>query len=712
MNTRKRTILGFALAGLCIFLMGMSSIFSTHNLRESTNLTHHTLKVKNQLDHLSLIYISTQNNLRGYHLSGEKYYLQNYEASRKDIQSTMDQIERLIQHDPYQIDIFNDLKPMLLERMSVWDGYLKINENDRLKSIQSAMKREDIKQKNTSMLNSIDLLKQAQDKVLTSHIQKTENLGIITQRFVTVGGCFALMFILIAAWIVNKDIRRREFVEAEMDRFFNVSLDMLCISGMDGYFKKLSPAFTDVLGYSVEELYAKPIMEFIHPDDVEKTVQEIEAQSKGNKVLSFENRFKTKNGDYKLFSWKSVPIDERMYAVARDITQQKEFEKQLVDAQKASQLAAKAKSEFLANMSHEIRTPLNGIIGVTDLLMKSSMDPEQNRFVGIIRDSGSKLLKIINEILDFSKIEAGKMEVEILDFELAHLIEGQKSIIGKSIQDKKLSIKTMIDPDIPNYLKGDSGRIGQVLLNLLNNAIKFTAEGSVILKAELLKQEQDFCSVRFSIQDSGIGMTTEETSKLFRPFVQADGSTARKYGGTGLGLSICKSLVEMMNGTIGVESLPGKGSTFWFVLDLKVSDYRPAHGPSNIEVGTNKMNLRVLVAEDNSVNQLIVMKMLEKFNCTVQLAGNGLEAVDAYSKGTYDLILMDHHMPEMDGIEATRIIRGMEASMNRRTPILAFTANVLEEDQNLCKSVGMDDFIHKPVTLAALELALRKWGKA
>lgn len=712
MNTRKRTLLGFTLATLCIFLMGLSSLLSSLNLRESTVLTQHTLEVKNELDSLSSLFISTQNNLRGYHLSGDEYHLRGFEQSRKNITKTLDHVESLVQDNETQFKIFNELRPQLLERMRLWEEYLK-DKNKRLDDIKNAMRSEEIKVKNNLILDAISALKSNQDEILLSHIKKTQDYGLLTQRYVIIGGVFALIIVIVAGHIVNRDMRRREEAEAEMDRFFNVSLDMLCISGMDGYFKKISPAFEDVLGFTREELYSKPITEFIHPQDIEKTVQEIERQSHGHKVLSFENRFRHKNGNYRLFSWKSVPVGERMYAVARDVTAQKEFEKQLVEAQASSQQAARAKSEFLANMSHEIRTPLNGIIGVTDLLSKTDLESEQSRFVDIIRDSGSNLLKIINEILDFSKIEAGKMEAEILDFELNHLVEGQKSIIGKSLQDKNLTIKTSIDPQIPRYLKGDSGRIGQVLLNLLNNAIKFTPQGSVLLKVELLSKEGNFCKIKFNLTDSGIGMTQEESRKLFMPFVQADGSTARKYGGTGLGLSICKRLVEMMNGTIGVDSQIGAGSNFWFILDLEVSDYRPKEIQVPVRPQLTLHNFKVLVAEDNSVNQLIVRKMLEKFHCNVHLVANGLEAVEAFSRDQYDLILMDHHMPEMDGIEATKRIRQMERDQNlTKTTILAFTANVLEEDQKLCRSVGMDDFIHKPVTLEALEKALQKWGGA
>jgi signal transduction histidine kinase/CheY-like chemotaxis protein len=380
-------------------------------------------------------------------------------------------------------------------------------------------------------------------------------------------------------------------------------------------------------------------------------------------------------------------------------------------AQEEAQKAARTKAEFLANMSHEIRTPLNGIIGIADLLAEMPLGEQQAKYTEIIRSSGQGLLTIVNDILDFSKIEAGKLDLEVIGFNLTTLVQTQVNLLENAAKEKGLMIMTKIDPSLQGHFNGDPGRIGQILLNLVGNAIKFTSSGFVSIRVTQVESTDSLAQyVKFEVQDTGIGIPDEAMQKLFRPFTQADGSTARRFGGTGLGLSISKRLAELMGGQIGAQSEPGKGSTFWFTVRLSAAEKvakaiqaELAHesGKSATQASSqtqvDRSKYRILVAEDNSVNQMVALAQLKKLGYSAQAVANGREAVDAFLTGSFDLILMDCQMPEMDGFEATQKIREHEANGGKKIPIIALTANAMKEDEEKCLKVGMNDFVSKPV---------------
>ena len=669
--------------------------------------------------------------------------------------------------------------------------------------------------------------------------------------------------------ITERKRTERELREAE-ERFRRAFGDApigMALVGLGGEWLQVNRSLCGMLGYSEDELLGRTFQDITHPEDLEADLEQVRRLIEGE-GSSFQVEKRYLHGDgHAVWAMLSVSLvtgsgGEPLYFVSQveDITERKRTEIAMREAREAAEQANRAKSEFLANMSHEIRTPMNGVIGMTDILMDTGLSEDQREYVRTIRSSGDALLTVVNDILDFSKIEAGRMDLEYIEFDPRAAVEEAADLFAEHAFGKGLEIATVVGRGAPSVLEGDPGRLKQVLNNLINNAVKFTETGEIVVRAALVRETRHEAVVRFEVSDTGIGMTGEQQTSLFEAFTQADTSTTRKYGGTGLGLAISSKLVEIMGGEIGVRSTPGQGSVFWFTArfgkgpsteveeppsgaeglqpprvlvvgdgnasrailleqlslcgaradsagggeqalsllrdaarreepyDLAMLDARAsttdvvglarkikadepisttrlvmlspvgAHfaekesadlashltkpvrhqelmdcltatvsrgvpldegGPSPValpsarhEAPDARFSSRVLVVEDNPVNQRVAVKMVERLGYRADVAGDGGEALDALSRASYAVVLMDVQMPEMDGYEATREIRRQEKEERAmgRTPIIAMTANAMSGDRQKALESGMDDYVTKPINSEKLEAVIQHWA--
>ena len=394
-------------------------------------------------------------------------------------------------------------------------------------------------------------------------------------------------------------------------------------------------------------------------------------------------------------------------AIWHDLTDRRLFESALEKARDEAHAAARLKSEFLATMSHEIRTPMNAVIALTELLLDTPLSGEQKGFVDTIHVAGEALLATINNILDFSRIEAGRLEMENDKLDLRSAVDECVRLVSETARHKELPVQVEIDPRIPEKLCGDGRRLKQVLVNLLANAVKFTERGEIRLSVASELRVPETTRLRFIVADTGIGIAPEVQAQIFEPFRQSDASTTRRYGGTGLGLAIAKRLVELMGGEIGVESRVGVGSRFWFTLPFAIMGSTNTAEPKSPSPAPPAPTGRILVAEDNPVNQKVMRALIEKLGYKVDIVSDGLQAVMAVQATSYDAVLMDCNMPGMDGFEATRAIRICESGGH--VPIIALTAHALDGDRDKCITAGMDDYLAKPIRLETLKERLGTW---
>lgn len=518
----------------------------------------------------------------------------------------------------------------------------------------------------------------------------------------------------------NRALMRTTFelirTEAQARIIGETSIDTMVIFNNDGIVLNINPAAVHMFGFHEAELVGQSIrmlLPMISENSSEMfKVQEhylLEKLSDVNPIRKDGTTF------YAEIQINEAMIDDNpiFACTISDITERKEAEQEMLQAKEEAEQAARVKTEFLAMMSHEIRTPMNGIIGMTDLLIDSGLNAEQLEYAEIVRKSSDALLKVINDILDFSKIESGKMKLEQVPLELKLLVEETFDLFRSQTSERDLHMEYYIDQKLPAHILGDATRLRQILINLVGNAVKFTEQGTIYVMINLLEQNGHFLEIEFIIKDTGIGITPENRVHLFKPFSQLDSSMTRKYGGTGLGLAICKTLVELMSGAIRNEQGSDAGATFIFTIGAEAFYYLNSYQNTGIQTTEDNLiiqetaALQIIIAEDHEVNQKLLLHILNKLGHHVEMAENGLEALELVRRKKFDVIFMDLQMPEMDGFKATKAI--MEQVPKEQIPIIiAVTASTSQVNIEHCMEWGMSGFISKPIKIKSIQKVLEQ----
>ena len=502
----------------------------------------------------------------------------------------------------------------------------------------------------------------------------------------------------------TKDLRESE---EKFYKIFKMSPVGLMMSDMNSKrFLEVNQGFIDLTGYTKEEAEGKSVVELnlVTEEEQQRTASLLTEQKH---LKNFETFFIKKSGERRdsLMSVELIDNGDGQAAVIvlSDITEQKAAEQELKEAKRLAEESSIAKERFMANMSHEIRTPMNAIIGFTNLIDKSSLSDEQGQYLEFIKTSGENLLVLINDILDYSKIEAGMMQIETVPFKPVELLHSLEIMFSEKAREKKLEFITKTDSDLPPIVLGDPTRLTQIFINLIGNALKFTQQGSVEVHINLVAIEGNVARISFSVKDTGIGIPADKQKEVFERFMQASSETTRNYGGTGLGLSIVKRLVELQHGELSINSVFGEGTEFKVILPYQISEDKPLGSSTEkvaiVEIKKFERELKVLLAEDNVMNQILAKKVLTRFGCVVDIAENGGIALEMARNKKYDLVLMDIQMPIMDGYSAAKAIR---EELKLDLPIIAMTAHIMAGEREKCIGFGMSDYISKPFKVETL----------
>jgi len=716
MNEKVRIISAFCLSIAILFLVGIFAYRSNEQYKSASDWVNHTQEVIAEVQALQLDILAIETAQRGYVITGNSIYLYPYMESIKTIDSSYRRLRYLVNDNPAQQLILDSIQVLMDSKIDFAKKVIELRMAENFESAQDRIltgKGEKLRNKIRDLADDFIV---KEKKLLSARLVIAEKSFSFNRKLILSSILLTISIVLITMYFFSRDYNKRirseqKLTESEIRiKKFLESLPLgVYVLGTDGKPYYANNKSGEILGKGImagtttgelpriyqtyiagtNTLYPADRLPVVRALNGEKNicVEDMEIDRDNTRIPLRINATNISNS-------KGKP--EYAIAVFEDVTDIREAEKKLKEAKKLAEESSLLKEAFLANMSHEIRTPMNAILGFTDLLLKKNLGEQEKDYVQTIKTSGENLLRIINDILDVSKITSGMMTFETHPLSIRELFTSLNAMMTPRAREKKLFLSFAFDSNVPYTVLGDPTRLTQIIVNLVGNAIKFTKEGSISVFAKNLEEDASGYKVEFSVQDTGIGIPPDKLDQVFDRFTQAESHTTRHYGGTGLGLNIVKQLVELQGGTVGVRSTVGTGSVFTFMLPFKRATGSVAvNGGTETEKNIAELaTRRILVVEDNPVNVKFIFSLLEEYSIKPDLAGNGKEAVEKVKSGSYDVVLMDIEMPEMNGYQATAAIRN---DLKSNIPIIAMTAHAMAGEREKCLGLGMNGYISKPI---------------
>ncbi len=705
MKRENKSSLLFSIIVVVLIAIALFSLQNVGTLYSNSKMVAHTYKVKEVLANNLSILKDVQTGIRGFVISGDTAFLEPYNSADSKFKANSIQLRKLSNDNPIQqknIDTLEQIsRQSMLASLSIVNTRKQLGFNAAIKLVST--------QKGKKLMDRVRVISSRMQEIEEGLLDKrnaiTESSYNRTQVYIILGSIISIIIVLSLMYsirLASRLGRKLTKSEAMFSQILEIAPDGIVVSGHDRTIQMVNSKTEKLFGYSRKEMIGKKIGILI-PASQQSFFSEPQYLNMGlEKELILKRKDKSEVPvEIKLNPFQTMEGSDVLLVTIHDITERNKITNELIDsknkAERATEIAEsalKSKQQFLSNMSHEIRTPMNAIVGFTKVLLKTDFTDKQKEYLQAIKISGDALIVLINDILDLAKVNSGKMAFEKRPFKLALSISSVLHLFELEAQEKNLKLVEVYDTNIPEILEGDSVRLHQIIVNLMSNAIKFTTNGEITVAVNLLKEDIDKVSIEFAITDTGIGITNDNIELIFKSFQQATSSTSRIFGGTGLGLAIAKQLVEKQGGTMSVKSKLNEGSTFSFILSFQKNTSEVEQVTTNEELTTEIESIKVLVAEDMALNQLLIRTILDDFKFENDIAENGKIAIEKLKTKSYDIILMDLQMPEMNGFEATEYIRTV---MNSNIPIIALTADVATMDLAKCMALGMNDFLAKPI---------------
>lgn len=733
MNGRTKIVVAFSLSIATLILIGAYSFQSATKYKSASDLVHHTQDVITEVQKILNGIQDVETQQRGYVITGKESFLELYEANIINIEKDYKNLKILVADNKKQLFLLDSIYFLITEKIQFSKKNIALNKNKGFEYAKQEVANGYGERLMREIKKKINQFIKNEDLQLSERLEKANKQFITTTRIIIFSICLTILILLITLYFFVIDYNRRVAYAKQLkiqqeeigklSEFQNVILNgtdysIIAASSPEGVITVFNKGAEKMLGYSAKEMIGINTPAIIHKfEEVEKRAKILSDELNLSISAGMDVFFiKSQLGFSDVSEWtyirkdgSELPVELSITALkdnenniigylglAKDISENKRVKEEIIRAKEKAEQAVNVKSSFLANMSHEIRTPMNAIIGFTELLAESKLDEEQSENLNSVKLAGINLLAIINDILDFSKIESGSIVLENIPFNLKDALKNIYNLLNGKAKEKHIEYNHFLDAGLPDFVVGDSIRLNQILINLIGNAIKFTEEGSVTVSIKKVEEDKKTCKIRFTVQDTGIGISEEKTSLIFDRFSQANAETTRKFGGTGLGLSIAKNLIELLGGEIKVKSRLNLGSEFSFELIYPKAEKVSLPKQNQLHVENENIGkIKILLCEDNALNQHLAKKILTKFGFDSTIVDNGKIGLEKLKTESFDLILMDLQMPEMDGYTATVAIR---KELNLSIPIIAMTAHSLVGEKQKCLDIGMNDYIGKPYT--------------